>query len=94
MIKKLALCLAITSCTHSRGVVVAEEDNLKTIKVFTGSWAEDGLYKSAFEDGADEACPQGYRLVERGRKPSTMQHVDRHEFFWVVECKESGGITK
>lgn len=90
MVKILLAMFSLSGC-HTTGKVVGDHDELKTIAVFTGSVFEDNaMYKRDFEDAANKACPKGYSLIERSRKPATLKVHERHEFYWVVQCRSDG----
>ena len=80
--------MSISACVTTPTPRIAN-DGLTTISIFTGSVAEDGvLYKRDFEAAADKACPNGYEIKERSRKPSTLTNAEynRHYFHWVIKC--------
>jgi hypothetical protein len=45
-------------------------------------------YASEFKRAALEACPAGYEVRDRTRKPDGVQELDEKAFYWVIECEE------
>jgi len=93
LLKKLSIVIFpmmfISACVTT-SPIREHESGLKTVSVFTGSVAEDGvLYRRDFEAAATKACPSGYEVKERSRSPSTLtkQDWDRHYFHWVIKCQ-------
>lgn len=87
----IALMTFTNGCVTTSPVREDRERGLKTISVFTGSLVEDGsVYKRDFEAAAAKACPSGYEVTERSRRPSTltMADYDRHYFHWVIKCNK------
>ena len=87
------LIVGFSGCVASLAKIEPEDPQLKTIRMNTGALADDGLYKSAFEKGADKACEgRPYQILERTRTPSTLRNSgvevqSSTDFFWVVRCE-------
>jgi len=83
----------LTGCTATLVKIEPTEPAVKTVKMYTGSALDDGVYESAFEKGASKACGgKDYEVIERTRAPSTLvkagiEFTDSNDFYWVVRCK-------
>ena len=90
--KKAALAsfLGLTSCLAHHVKTEPDDLEIHTISYVTGQLADDGLYYQQFHWRARELCDGPYKIIERGRAPSTLAgyQVDADEFFWVIACED------
>jgi hypothetical protein len=88
-IVSLFLCSSLVSCISAH--LERDQGDMKTIGYYTGALIEDeGLYRSRFESGAENACAgKKYEVLERTRNPSTLSGMDLppSKFYWVIRCK-------
>jgi len=79
------------ACSLSPAKVIEplHNSNKKVIKIITGRMIDDSFpYASEFKRAALEACPAGYEVRDRTRKPDGVQELDEKAFYWVIECEE------
>lgn len=86
MVTKIAAVLMLTGCAAHLVKTAPEQ---LTLGKSTGRLLDDKAYLADFKTGADEVCPHGYTLVERGRQPASLagQVLDEDMFYWVIRCK-------
>ena len=90
MLKYLFLgALMLGGCTtgwfYSKALLVDKRDDKLTLQYFVGEAST--FYDSAFESKVNELCPQGYDVLERSYKPTTLTIWDEGYFYWVVKCR-------
>ena len=78
--------LLLVSCQTIQGKadLVDNRNGKLTFEYFTG-YVPD-WYSAAFDNGARDACPQGYKVIEKSDKPSTLTVYKDKYFYWVIRC--------
>ncbi len=79
-------------CTADLVKTELDDPATMTIGMSTGVGADDKVYESAFRKGAVKACGGAYTVVERSRRPWTLDgyKLDPSHFYWVITCGANG----
>jgi hypothetical protein len=87
--KILVFSFIFCGCRATLQKTEPSNKNIRTIGYNTGSLTDDGIYRAQFARGAQKECgSDNYKILEKSRKPSTLQgmELESSKYYWVIEC--------